>query len=98
MINWVFILHRYLPVSIILLRYFTLIWLQLLGAQNDMQKVRQFAYAQIRNLGMNDIIGPVSFDVSDENEFAVKPYSKKTARIIDEVSGVVSWLHFENVM
>ena len=38
---------------------------------------------------MNDIIGPVSFDVNEENEFAVKPYSKKTARIIDEVSGKV---------
>ena len=64
-----------------------------LGAQNDMQKVRQFAYQQIRKLGMNDIIGPVSYDVNEENEFAVKPYSKKTARIIDEVSGEVSWLY-----
>ena len=58
-----------------------------------MQKVRQFAYQQIRKLGMNDIIGPVSYDVSEENEFAVKPYSKKTARIIDEVSGEVSWMY-----
>ena len=35
---------------------------------------------------MNDVIGHLSYDINEENEFAVKPYSKKMARIIDEVS------------
>ena len=44
------------------------------GAQNDLQKVTQMAYAQIKNYGFNPVVGHLSFE---ENEGAAKPFSKK---------------------
>ena len=55
-----------------------------LGAQDDLQKVTKMAYEQIRLMGMNDKIGLVSYPTGDSN-FGGKPYSKQTARMIDDV-------------
>lgn len=54
------------------------------GAQNDLQRITQMAYAMVTVYGMNDKIGNVSFyDPANENVFN-KPYSEDTAREIDE--------------
>ena len=59
------------------------IFTQLIGAQDDLSRITKIAYAQIRELGMNDLIGPVSFGV--ENEGMPKPYSSHLAQLMDEV-------------
>lgn len=46
------------------------------------------AYAQIKQYGMNELIGPLSFPSDEEigeNFLGKKPYSKRLARTIDEV-------------
>lgn len=54
------------------------------GAQNDLQRVTQMAYAMVTVYGMNEKIGNVSYyDPANENVFS-KPYSEDTAREIDE--------------
>lgn len=60
------------------------------GAQNDLEKVTQLAYAQVSVYGMNERVGLVSFPQRQE-PLADKPYSDETARMIDaEVRALVS--------
>ncbi|CAO1312801.1 unnamed protein product [Diamesa tonsa] len=55
------------------------------GAQNDLEKVTKIAYAQIRQFGMNDNIGLMSFpDDNGENSGTEKPYSKHLQNLIDQ--------------
>lgn len=55
------------------------------GAQNDLEKVTKIAYAQIRQFGMNDRIGLVSFpEDNEDNSMGEKPYSKALQNMIDE--------------
>ncbi|KAJ6657148.1 hypothetical protein lerEdw1_002737 [Lerista edwardsae] len=55
------------------------------GAQDDLRKVTQSAYAQIVQFGMNAKLGQVSFALSRQGELAPeKPYSEATAELIDE--------------
>ncbi|MDP4267235.1 MAG: ATP-dependent zinc metalloprotease FtsH [Bacteroidota bacterium] len=56
------------------------------GALNDLEKVTKQAYAMISIYGMNDKIGNISFyDSSGQSEYSLtKPYSEKTAEIIDD--------------
>lgn len=53
------------------------------GAQNDLEKVTKMAYAQIKEFGMSDIVGLVSFPEEQNKEKGRRPYSKKFANIID---------------
>jgi len=56
------------------------------GALNDLEKVTKQAYAMVSVYGLNKKIGNLSFyDSSGRSEYNfTKPYSEKTAQIIDE--------------
>ncbi len=62
------------------------------GALNDLERVSKQAYALVSYFGMSKEIGNVSFyDSTGQNEYSFsKPYSEKTAEIIDnEVKHVI---------
>lgn len=53
------------------------------GAQNDLERITQTAYAMVTLYGMNPKVGQLSF--RDDKEYSFnKPYSDATAQIIDE--------------
>ncbi len=53
------------------------------GAQNDLERVTKMAYAMVTMYGMNKAVGNVSFN-DPQGEFGYgKPYSDKTAELID---------------
>ncbi|XP_041651979.1 AFG3-like protein 1 [Cheilinus undulatus] len=55
------------------------------GAQDDLKKVTQSAYAQVVQFGMSEKVGQVSFDLPRQGEMVMeKPYSEATAELIDE--------------
>ena len=56
------------------------------GALNDLEKVSKQAYNMVVYFGLNDKIGNISYyDSTGQQEYTfVKPYSEKTAQIIDE--------------
>lgn len=55
------------------------------GAQDDLRKVTQLAYAQVVHYGMSEKVGNVSFDMPQPGEMSFdKPYSESTAQMIDE--------------
>ena len=54
------------------------------GAQNDLQRITQLAYAMVTVYGMNDKVGNVSFYDPQQDTTFTKPYSDDTAKVIDE--------------
>lgn len=56
------------------------------GALNDLEKVTKQAYAMVSYFGMSDKVGNLSFyDSTGQGEYSFnKPYSEKTAEVIDE--------------
>jgi ATP-dependent metalloprotease FtsH len=56
------------------------------GALNDLERVTKQAYAMVTYFGLNKRIGNISYyDSSGQQEYNfTKPYSEKTAQIIDE--------------
>ena len=53
------------------------------GAQNDLERITESAYAIVTKYGMNSKVGQVSFKVDQEYNFS-KPYSEATAEVIDQ--------------
>lgn len=53
------------------------------GAQNDLERITKLAYAMVTVYGMSERVGNISFNDSSETQFQ-KPYSEKTAELIDE--------------
>jgi cell division protease FtsH len=64
------------------------------GAQDDLERVTQMAYAMVVDYGMSDRIGPLSYNQSarrDEGTLLGKPYSEAMAEAVDEeVRAIVS--------
>ncbi|KAL2509557.1 ATP-dependent zinc metalloprotease FTSH 3 [Forsythia ovata] len=60
------------------------------GAQNDLEKVTKMTYAQVAVYGFSDKVGLLSFPQRDDSLEMTKPYSSKTAAIID--SEVREWV------
>uniref|UniRef100_A0A8C7VXI1 AAA+ ATPase domain-containing protein n=1 Tax=Oncorhynchus mykiss TaxID=8022 RepID=A0A8C7VXI1_ONCMY len=55
------------------------------GAQDDLRKVTQSAYAQVVQFGMSEVVGQVSFELPRQGEMLMeKPYSEPTAQLIDQ--------------
>ncbi|XP_015379016.1 PREDICTED: paraplegin [Diuraphis noxia] len=64
------------------------------GAQNDLDKVTKIANSQIRQYGMNDNVGLLSFPEDTKN--SLRPYSNKLAALMEtEVSRLVSDAYFK---
>ncbi|XP_073269893.1 ATP-dependent zinc metalloprotease FTSH 3, mitochondrial-like [Primulina huaijiensis] len=53
------------------------------GAQNDLEKVTKMTYAQVAVYGFSEKVGLLSFPQRDDGFEMTKPYSSKTAAIID---------------
>lgn len=61
------------------------------GAQNDLERVTKMAYGMVTVYGMNPIIGNVSFYDANQEYGFTKPYSDKTAEMIDvEVRNLIN--------
>jgi spastic paraplegia 7 len=56
-------------------------------SEQDLKRATKLAYAQVESLGMNDVVGNISFPTRDEEKqrglVGIKPYSKKLRSIID---------------
>jgi cell division protease FtsH len=64
------------------------------GAQNDLERITKLAYAMVTVYGMSEKVGNVSFnDQGGEYNFN-KPYSDKTAELIDsEVRSLIDGVY-----
>jgi len=61
------------------------------GAQNDLEKVTKMTYAQVAVYGFSEKVGLLSFPPREDSFEMSKPYSSKTAAIID--SEVREWVN-----
>ena len=70
------------------------------GAQNDLEKITKQAYAMVSIFGMSDKVGNVSYyDSSGQYDYAFsKPYSEKTAELIDEEVKIIIDAQYERAL
>lgn len=61
------------------------------GAQNDLEKVTRTSFAMVSYFGMSEKIGKVSYyDSTGQSDYSfTKPYSEKTAEVIDAEVNVI---------
>jgi cell division protease FtsH len=67
------------------------------GALSDLEKVTKQAYAMVAYFGMSEEVGNVSFyDSSGQSEYGfTKPYSEKTAELIDSEAKLIVELSYK---
>ncbi len=53
------------------------------GASNDLQQITRIAYSMITVYGMNEKLGNISYYDPNQDQTFTKPYSEKTAEMID---------------
>jgi len=53
------------------------------GAQNDLEKVTQLAYSQVRDFGFSPVVGHVSLGQTEDNMFGQRAYSDHLANTMD---------------
>ncbi|MBQ0006677.1 MAG: cell division protein FtsH, partial [Alistipes sp.] len=64
------------------------------GAMNDLEKVTKQAYAMVSYFGMSEKVGNISFYNANDGYTFAKPYSEKTAEVIDsEVRRFIDTAH-----
>ncbi|MFT6816006.1 MAG: AFG3 family protein [Sphingobacteriales bacterium] len=64
------------------------------GAQNDLERITKLAYAMVTMYGMNKKVGYLSFNQQGSEYNFTKPFSEKTADLIDEeVRALVNEVH-----
>ena len=70
------------------------------GAQNDLEKVTKQAYAMVSIFGMSEKVGNVSYyDSTGQSDYSfTKPYSEKTAELIDEEVKILIDSQFERAL
>lgn len=54
------------------------------GARDDLERVTKLAYDEVARLGFNERLGNLSFKPSQGDFPSERPYSQKTAQLIDE--------------
>lgn len=57
----------------------------LTAAEKDLDIVKKLAYLQVREFGMNENVGQISFHFEEGDETLPKPYSKYMENMIDTV-------------
>ncbi len=67
------------------------------GAQNDLEKITKQAYAMVSIFGMSEKVGNVSYyDSTGQSDYTFsKPYSEKTAELIDQEVKVIIDAQYE---
>jgi len=66
------------------------------GAQDDLRKVTQSAYAEVVHYGMSEKVGQLSFEMPQQGDMQFdKPYSESTAQMIDEEVRTIVNLAYE---
>ncbi|CAI6373943.1 unnamed protein product [Macrosiphum euphorbiae] len=69
------------------------------GAQDDLKKVTESAYAQVAHFGMNEKVGNVSFDLPQPGEITFeKPYSETIAYLIDSEVKILVTKAYDDTM
>ena len=70
------------------------------GAQNDLEKITKQAYAMVSIFGMSEKVGNVSYyDSSGQYDYSFsKPYSEKTAELIDEEVKIIIDAQYERAL
>jgi AFG3 family protein len=70
------------------------------GAQNDLEKITKQAYAMVSIFGMSEKVGNVSYyDSSGQSDYSfTKPYSEKTAELIDEEVKIIIDSQYERAL
>lgn len=54
------------------------------GAEDDLKSVTDLAYKQIRQFGMNERVGHLSFNFNSDDPYYRAPYSQNLKKIMDE--------------
>jgi len=70
------------------------------GALSDLEKITKQAYAMVSIYGLSEVIGNVSYyDSSGQSDYSLsKPYSDKTAELIDEEVNKLISVQYERTL